>query len=121
MKSIKRIAALSALVFTAALALTGTAAATGESVDSYADCPNGRVCIWTGWNGSGSGTYVPGCGGWNIPAGFWKNVESVRTYGNAVRLYTGLGEPYDSYVGPWTSTNLAPEEANRATSLYVYC
>jgi hypothetical protein len=87
----------------------------------YESCPYGKVCLFEGWGGTGARWDVPGCGNWTVPQ--WMQnlgVSSVKTYGNAVDLSITI--PYTlGYVGPWTGTNLSPQENDRVFSAHVRC
>jgi hypothetical protein len=90
----------------------------GDAVQGYGDCPYGRVCLFYGWNGSEAWAILQNCG-WNRHA---RNVvSSVKTHGNAVRLYDDDAGQYVGYVPPWTQTNLAGWENDRADRAYVVC
>lgn len=94
--------------------------AAGSATAAAYNCPWGRACLYEGWGGAGWRWVVPSCGGHSIPL---KNiVSSVKTHGNGLLLVDddANGEIV-GFVGPWTETNLAGWENDRADSVFVYC
>lgn len=86
----------------------------------YSDCPYGRACLFDGWHGTGTFMVMDGCG-W-LDLRFLSNIaSSARAHGNAMWLYDYAGEEYVGYIQPWTQTNLASWENNRADAVYVVC
>lgn len=90
----------------------------GDAVQDYGRCPYGRVCLFDDWNGGGWGQILQNCG----RNDFTPNMpSSVKTHGNAVNLYDADTGQFVGYVPPWTQTNLAAWENNRADRAYVDC
>lgn len=85
----------------------------------YTGCPDGRACVYEGWDGTGWMGYAPACG--TIDVGSLQYmVSSVRTSGNPVTLFDSHGDKV-GHVDGWTSTNLAPQESDQAATVYVHC
>lgn len=110
--------ALAGTLTALALAAGSMALTTGSAAASYNDCPDGRVCVYEGWDGTGIIGTALACGSIPLPPGLAGQVSSVRTHGNAVTLGWDGGH---AYVGPWTQTNLSLAENDRATAIYVHC
>lgn len=87
--------------------------------DGYAACPEAKACLFEGWEGAGWMGYAPACG--TIDLGSLRfMVSSVRTHGNPVTLYDDNHKQV-GHVDGWAQTNLAPDQSDRAATVYIHC
>ncbi|MCC8478941.1 peptidase inhibitor family I36 protein [Streptomyces globisporus] len=101
------------------LAAGGVLAGAAPASAAYSDCPHGRACFFSDWNGTGSWGSAPGCGTYYL--GQWAGtVSSIKTHGNAIRLLDGKNNSV-GYVPAWTSTNLSAAENDKAQWIWVIC
>ncbi|ORT60530.1 serine/threonine-protein kinase [Streptomyces sp. CB03238] len=96
----------------------GALVSSGQTA-GYDACPYGRTCIFEGWDGTGWMGYAPSCGTIDL-GGLKFMVSSVRTWGNPVSLLDQDGRQL-AHVNSWTSTNLSPEQNDRAVTAFVHC
>ncbi|MEV4319655.1 hypothetical protein [Actinocrispum sp. NPDC049592] len=115
---VRIITSVVAAVALGASLLTGTASAT---TDSYANCPYGRACLFSGTNGSGGMWYPLGCGTVdlrNYGVGDW--ARSYRTYGNRIRL-SSYGDTVGYEYPAWSQNNFGTAQQAVFDFMTVVC
>ncbi|MCR6490609.1 peptidase inhibitor family I36 protein [Amycolatopsis sp. OK19-0408] len=118
-KALKR---TGSVVGAALLALVATTAAAGVAEASYDSCPYGKVCLFTGADGSGSRWVAPDCGMEALPSGIANRAVSARTYGNSIDMYYSTVVPslvYVESVGQFYTKNL--QHPGQADTIFVNC
>lgn len=119
-----------AAVFTAlALALGISLVAASPASASYATCPAGQTCVYTGFNGGGSqlalpfSTFDPPYTCWDFGGSWNNNIESAKTdYGNlyGIDVWTGQGCTGSRYrVPPKSQGNFTGGFVNTISSFQI--